>query len=217
MKILILTLTFFDDGIYKKFYDTQKLTWDSIDVEDIETMFYIGNQTENKIEGNIIHTKIQESISNCGYKTLEAFEQIKNFDFDYIYRTNSSSYVDKNLLKKHISEYGKNSIYSGVVGECYGINFASGCGYTISKDLVHYVIENKSHWDHGLIDDVAISKLLSRINVYPTQSPRYDIYDINENISMDCFHYRIKNHDRNNDCEIMKKLHTLKNEYHNRK
>jgi len=43
MKILILVLSLNDGGIYSKFYDTQKKTWDSIEHDNIETYYYFGN------------------------------------------------------------------------------------------------------------------------------------------------------------------------------
>lgn len=99
MKILILVLSFNDNSIYSHFYDAQKQTWDSINIEDVNTYFYFGDNNENIIIGDKILLNVNESIINCGRKTLECFDMIKDFNFDYIFRTNSSSYIDKELLK----------------------------------------------------------------------------------------------------------------------
>jgi hypothetical protein len=216
MKILILSLSFFDNGIYSKFYKTQKSTWDSINVDGISTMYYVGNSEEEKVEGNIIYTTTSESLENAGYKTLKAFELTKDIPYDVIYRTNASSYVDKLILKKFISDKDYKSIYCGVIGHHAGFEFASGSGYFISKDLVNYVLENKDLWDHGLIDDVALAKLLNKINTPVLPAPRYQVYPSDRNIPLDYFHYRFKNNDRSSDCELMNRLHTLKNEFYNR-
>ena len=210
MKILILCLSHFDGGVYTKFYKTQKSSWDSIEVEDVKTFFYIGNQTENSIENDVIKTTVSESLLNCGYKTLEAFKLIRDFDYDFIFRTNSSSYVDKLLLKDYLSDKPKQKYYSGVVGNHYGITFSSGCGYIITKDLVNLVLDNENLWNHGLIDDVAISFLLKNFGINPTPAPRFDILNLDNTTPLHFYHYRLKCHDRNLDCERMLNLHKMK-------
>lgn len=210
MKVLILTLSYFDDDIYTKFYNTQNETWNSLEVDGVETFFITGNDNSDEINGNLLKTNVEESLLNCGHKTLRSFDLIKNFDFDFIYRTNSSSYVDKKLLKKYLLDKPKENFYSGLVGNYHGILFASGSGFVISKDLVNLVLEKKDDWNHEYIDDVSLGFLLTNNNIEPTPSLRYDITSIDEKVPLDYYHYRIKNYDRNQDCEIMKNLHTMK-------
>lgn len=210
MKILILCLSHFDNDIYTKFYKTQKNTWDSIEVEDVKTLYFVGNKKGNYIKDEIINTDVSESLINCGYKTLKAFELVKDFDFDFIFRTNSSSYVDKFLLKQYLNEKPKEKFYSGVVGNHEGITFSSGSGFIITKDLVDLVLQNKNFWNHGLIDDVALGLLLKKFGINPTPAPRYDILNLDENTPLHFYHYRLKCHDRNLDCDRMINLHKMK-------
>jgi hypothetical protein len=49
MKVLILVLSVNDGKHYSEFFETQKKTWDSIDVDDFKTFYYFGNSLENKI------------------------------------------------------------------------------------------------------------------------------------------------------------------------
>lgn len=210
MKILILCLSHFDNDIYTKFYKTQKNTWDSIEVEDVKTLYFVGNKKGNYIKDEIINTDVSESLINCGYKTLKAFELVKDFDFDFIFRTNSSSYVDKFLLKQYLNEKPKEKFYSGVVGNHEGIKFSSGSGFIITKDLVDLVLQNKNFWNHGLIDDVALGLLLKKFGINPTPAPRYDILNLDENTPLHFYHYRLKCHDRNLDCDRMINLHKMK-------
>lgn len=210
MKVLILCLSYFDNTTYTKFYDTQKKTWDSLEIEGVKTFYFVGNENRNFIDKDVIYTDVKESLFNCGYKTLKAFDLIKDYDFDFIFRTNSSSYVDKLLLKKYLQEKPKQKLYSGVIGNHAGITFSSGSGFIITKDLVQLVLENRKLWNHGLIDDVALGLLLKNFGVEPTAAPRYDINILDENTPLHFYHYRLKCHDRNLDCERMINLHKLK-------
>lgn len=224
MNILILVLSCNDNGIYSKFFETQKNTWDSINVEGIETFYFFGDHDKDEIIDNRILINLKEttkiesdgnlSVTNSGLKTLKSFEMIKNMDFDYVFRTNSSSYVDKKLLIDFINNKPKTKYYSGFIGNHGKITFASGSGFFLSKDLINLLIENKNRWDHSLIDDVSIAGLLKEFGVSPENNPRYDVY--NENIPLDYFHYRIKTRNRNDDCKLMELIHNKKNELYNR-
>jgi hypothetical protein len=224
VNILILVLSCHDNGIYSKFFETQKNTWDSINVEGIETFYFFGDHDKDEIIDNRILINLKEttkiesdgnlSVTNSGLKTLKSFEMIKNMDFDYVFRTNSSSYVDKKLLIDFINNKPKTKYYSGFIGNHGKITFASGSGFFLSKDLINLLIENKNRWDHSLIDDVSIAGLLKEFGVSPENNPRYDVY--NENIPLDYFHYRIKTRNRNDDCKLMELIHNKKNELYNR-
>jgi hypothetical protein len=212
MKIIVLVLSYTGNTTYSDFYNTQKTTWDSIHVDDVQTFYLLGNSDKNEIVDNIIFTDVKESESNCGYKTIKAFELLKNYDYDFIFRTNSGSYVDKFLLQKYSIDKPSESFYSGVIGHHNNISFASGSGYFISRDLVDLVLEKKDIWDHAHIDDVALGKLLSQFGVKPSPSQRYDLLTpLTENISMNYFHYRLKNmNNRQVDVENMKKIFDMK-------
>jgi hypothetical protein len=219
-KILIIVLSYNDNAIYSKFYKAQKETWGSVNVNNVETYYLFGNHHRNEIIGNEILTNINEPITtirklhlnHCGRKTIEAFELVKDFDFDYIFRTNSSSYVDKQLLLNYSLDKPTNNYYSAVIGNFEGVLFASGSGYFISKDLVNLVLENKDKWDYNFgDDDNALGKLLNAFGVRPQPNNRFDILNQPANIApMDYFHYRLKSSDRNIDIHNMYELFRLK-------
>lgn len=210
MKILILVLSHNDNGgIYSEFYKTQKETWDSTDIDDVQTFFYFGNSEQNKIIGNEIHTNTPEGLVNCGYKTIEVFKLIYEMDFDFIFRTNSSSYVDKQILKSYLETKPKEKYYSGIIGNHNGIPFCSGSGFILTKDLVKMLIDNEKILDYTFIDDVCFGKFFSSKGIQLIPSKRFDI--INDNRPpIDYFHYRLKTENRMNDIENMKKIHKNK-------
>jgi hypothetical protein len=211
MKILIIVLSHKDNGIYSDFYESQKKTWDSINVEGVETYYLFGNHNCDEIVGNeILVDVVENNFNNCGHKTLKSFILTKDVEYDYIFRTNSSSYVDKNLLLEYIKDKPLENYYSGVIGNHNGIKFSSGCGYFISRNLVQLLIDNSDRWNHNHIDDVLVGELLCWLGHNPTSNPRFDV-GYNTNIPTNYFHYRLKTDNRINDIKNMYKIHQLKN------
>ncbi len=210
MKILIVVLSYFDNSIYTKFYESQNESWNSVHVEGVDTFFLIGNSSKDEIVGNLIKTNVGESLYNCGHKTIRAFELLKDYDYDYIFRTNSSSYIDKQMLKDYLLDKPRNNFYSGVIGNYNNILYASGSGLAISKDAVDLVLQKKDRWNHNYIDDISLGLLLGEFNVLPTLAPRLDIQKVDNETPMDYYHYRIKTSNRLNDCQYMKTIFEFK-------
>ena len=169
------------------------------------------------IEKNEISTFVPDLYSLIGAKTLEAFKiSLEKFDFDFIFRTNASSYLDLRGLKGYLEDKPKNNFYAGVIGNHQSINFASGCGYFISRDLVDKVLINRDLWDHNHIDDVSLGKLLTEelqadiqeVKRIDIDSSDFDLSLVKSN-PLKVFHYRCKAADPNTTIRIMKALHTL--------
>lgn len=212
IKIIILVLSH-NVGIYNEFYKTQNNTWDSINHENIETFYYFGNSPENKIEGKNIFTTASESYNNCTPKTIEAFKLLQNKKFDVLFRTNSSSYIDKNLLYNFVLNKIHDIKYMGTSGEYNNIQFVSGSGYFISRKVFDLILEKSNQINQQYIDDVALAKLLYEYNIYPQQlqSERFQVEeDPNSKTPMNYFHYRFSDHHVNNNIERMKELHNFK-------
>lgn len=211
MKILILVLTYLDNDIYTNFYNKQNETWNSINNEHVSVYFYIGNGQKKEITGHFIVNDTPESIENEAYKLLNSFEKTLGWDYDYIFHTNSSSYIDKKLLYDWLIDKPRENFYSGVVGHYYGNVFASGCGFTLSKDVVKLILENQKKWQHGCCDDATLGILLSELNIKVCPAPRFDIFNQNiSNIPKDYFHYRCKTNDRNYDLTTFDRIFQIK-------
>lgn len=164
-----------------------------------------------------IVTTVPDLYSLIGMKTIEAFTaSIQNLDFDYIYRTNVSSYVDLTQLNEFIRNKPRSGYYAGAIGAHQGIKFASGCGYFLSRDVVNKVLENRDLWDHNLIDDVSLGKLLTKeLNIEVQGVERIDLDTINFSMvqikskSQSVFHYRCKATDPKVTIQIMKSVHKI--------
>ena len=120
-------------------------------------------------EGGFLYrliTPTPEGWAFIGEKTLQAFKYLlENHDFDFIFRTNTSSYVDAARLLQRLHDMPKSGVYAGFVGTALGkLKFASGAGILLSRDVVKRICDHASEWKHGLIDDVALADLISRFD-----------------------------------------------------
>ena len=213
MKILILVLSFDDGGIYSEFTKCQKNTWVAVSVDGIETLYYFGNSNVVEKRGEDLHLFTEEGLYNIGKKTLKCFEYIKNLNFDYVYRVNSISYVDKTKLKLFLEDKPRNNFYCGLIGQFQDYHYASGSGYVLSKNLLHTVLDSSSDWGHTLIDDVALGKLLTSKNVTITPALRADVVTnhfldlLLKPIPLTYHHYRFKSKNKKLDIKQMKRTY----------
>lgn len=145
---------------------------------------------------NTIYTKDIETYSPGIFnKTIKSIEYcLNNFKFDYIYRTNLSSFLELNKMYNFISN---NHIeYGGVIGNHNNINFASGSGFFISKEACNFLINYDRQINiNEYLDDVIIAKILTK----KYKIDFIDRIDINKvdnistyNTDTGIFHYRCK-------------------------
>lgn len=205
--VIILVLSHFEEP-YVMLENCIKNTWANHNFDNVKLFFYHGGEKELIYPDKII-TNYPEGLDNIGYKTIRTFEiLLKNYDFDYVFRTNSSSYINIEKLLTYLENKPRKSFYHGLIGKHLDLNYASGSGYFLSKDLVEKIVENKNFWPHQLIDDLAIAHLLRDLNVYPSEAPRLDIRNtpLPDTINQH-FHFRCKTSgDRTGDVIIMNEL-----------
>jgi len=159
--------------------------------KDTNTIYI--KDTESLIPG--IYNKTVASIDDC----------LRTIDFDFIYRTNLSSFLDLNRLYEF---FLSNKIdYGGYIGNHEGILFASGSGFILSREACKYLVSNTM--ESELLDDVIIAKILSP-KYSPQFIPRKDIQTISELMNpSESFHYRCKTSNNHlNTCEIMNALYS---------
>lgn len=185
---------------------------------DIEEVPY---QVSTYGEVSRLITKSPEDWSLIGLKTIQALRHVLDkYDFDFVFRTNTSSYLDVDLLKDYLTKLPKNRVYGGVVGKVFhDTEFASGAGILLSRDMVELICENSESWKHGLVDDVAIAEIIKEfaLPVVPiTPLPRLDLPTLdaaqatdNETIRNN-FHFRCKSSSADETIKIMRYIHEVK-------
>src|SRR6188768_669577 len=109
MKVLILVLS---TDSYYQLTNCQKATWGSKKVENVRVAYYYGRPVKNNTTEDY-YFDIREDHDTIGIKTLKAFEYFLKEDFDYLFRINSSSYVDQEKVLKWLEDKPKAEFYAG--------------------------------------------------------------------------------------------------------
>ena len=106
--------------------EAQKETWDSVEVEGVDTIYYYSGDKFEQI-GKDLFVKCPPEANMNNYRFRLALDWIFDRDcpYDYIFRTNASSYINKAVLKEYIKTLPKTKVYNGKLGG----GFASGCGF----------------------------------------------------------------------------------------
>lgn len=162
---------------YRNIENNIRNTWFKLKNEEVEIFFYsdseesLKDRKETYLDGDTIMVPCQDGFNTLGIKTINAFEWVfDNYRFDYIYRSNLGSMIYPDRIIKFLEDKPKDKFYCGIVGkDTYylgrEVEFASGSGYFLSKDLVEEVIKNKRIWPHHVVDDVALGHVIGSIGI----------------------------------------------------
>lgn len=151
-----------------------------------------------------------------GLKTIQSFRFVlDNYDFDYIFRTNTSSYVDGPQLVRFTKQLSPGDIYAGFQGLAPTGPFASGAGMLLSRSLLERVLAKASRWRHGLNEDVALSILIkeeleSDIKITPLKRLQFESVEqvsrARDDEIKETFHFRCKTKSANETVQIMREI-----------
>ena len=194
MNLVVLVLDSFTQNSIRN-SKIQKSTW----VKDVsnycEVLFYKGG-LETIRSGHDLLLNCSDTYSDMGIKTLKAFEWVdSNLSYDYIFRTNTSSYVNYKNLINYLKKIQEESIdYCGYIGDYDGIEYVSGSGIILSEHAIKSIIRYKSELDTEIVEDVAFGKLLKLNEISPIKGKRKDIESHKDirNIDSDEYHIRCR-------------------------
>ena len=158
----------------------QKSTWMKRIEKDVKVLTLSGSDKFNYIE-NDLNVVSPDDYSNISFKTLKGFQWIsENIEFEYIYRTNTSSYIDIKKLHSFCRSNISDCLYRGIKVSNYfkdeHISYVSGSDILLSKNAFDLLIENTDNWDTDLVDDVSIGKILQNLNV-PIEESNSILFD----------------------------------------
>ncbi len=157
MNVLILVLSA-KRSPWGELLECSKATWDSVDHPKTQTLYYCGKSDESSTDKVFYSPELTEELEDVSSRTIEAFGESLKYDWDYLARPNSSCYVHKhNLVDFLRTSIWGNAIF-GVLSS-WGMMWG-GCHYIFSRDVVEKMVANKDKWDHKVMDDESITKLL---------------------------------------------------------
>jgi len=162
-----------------------------------------------------IHVRWPDSYLTFRWKAKGMFKfVIKNYDFDFLFMTTSSSYIRLEELSKLLSVQMTNRFFGGATAYS-GANFAAGSNRVFSRDLVQNLLNRPLDYLPFPIEDVSLSKSVMKDGIKLARLPHLDI-DSLENLHkltdaelLNHYHFRVKSGslDNRNDVAIMKSLH----------
>lgn len=190
---------------------------------DIKAFFIYFNNTQTEdivVENDTMTMKGADSfVPGVLEKSLCAMEYIcRNYSFDYIIRSNMSSLWDYNHLLTHYESLPSTRCVSAYTGMHEGIEFPSGSGFILSRDVAELCVANKPDFDPSLPDDVSFGKFFRNKQIPLLQGRRCDFItkyrftpeEIDNILSQNHYHYRIKYEaDRTHDKDLFSLFYRL--------
>lgn len=182
----------------------QKKIWKE-HLGDFQIIHFIGKKYRDQRELDYVGDKDSEYLVvdtndeyyNIAKKTFLALENINsNYEYDFVFRTNTSSHINFKILKEYIKKNFQSLDYSGsILKAAEGDTIASGAGIFLSKKNVKLILENSDYFDVSLPDDVAIARALNKFNIVPKGLNRIDLKSVPSPkivFKSSNFHYRCR-------------------------
>src|SRR5690349_21252351 len=129
MKTLVLVLAS-RESPYPALVEAIRRTWARATVVDVEVLFYFGGDALSVSEW-AVYLPVPDDSRRLGDKTIACFEQVlSTHEFDLVFRTNCTTYVDLANLRHYVStEAAAVGYYAGKGASHDSVDFAVGSGY----------------------------------------------------------------------------------------
>lgn len=230
---IINLVLYSNDNQYNEMYKLTRKYYKLFE-PNVKTIYYRFNDkiiNNYELNDDILEIKGKESyIPGILDKTIKAFEYInKNYDYDYIIRSNISTIINFNLLQEKLNS--NNIEYGGILkwklewldkqagitnNELFGTIYASGTGIILSNKSINLLLNNKDKINYNIIDDVSIGSFFhinyKNIKVISFDKQFLFVPDLNGNESKlieflkskpNIIAYRNRNNDRKIDVKQM--------------
>lgn len=206
MRILILVLSYTEHP-YNGLMQAQWETWDREWIKDCTVVYYTG-QGMYMTHRHVLcphATPVSDEYYQMHWKFKLALDGIDLRTIDFIFRTNSSSYINKEKLLKHAEKLPKEKCYSGwSLGEKEAV---SGAGIWLSPDMVDILKEELPPGEQ-CEEDILIGRILHKKHGIEIQDDRSrcDVSDV-DLANLGAYHFRFKTSDRLQDIRNIYALH----------
>lgn len=168
-----------------------------------------------RLKDPAIHAQVKDMYLTFPWKLLAMYKYVlKNYEFDYLFRTTSSSYVRAIELSKISEVLPRKKYYGGAIAY-EGARFAAGNNVLMSRDLVERIALRKCVINPTIIEDVSLGNYINSIGIELYPLPQINIDSIEKLNSLSDeelignFHFRLRSGSmqKRNDVEIMHELH----------
>lgn len=213
-KILVLVLSY-NEPPYSDLMHAQQQTWYREPESNVETMFYYGSLPKN-YPGNMmvfpnggLQFDTTDNYYMMHWKFKLALDAVWDMEWDLIFRTNSSSYVHKDRLKKYCATLPLEKIYGGWTmcdSNFDGGYCVSGAGIFLSRDYAD-VLRKELKNQPECEEDVLIGRILRPHGARPFDDQSRVEYSPHPGFFTDGYHVRFKTRDRVRDAQNMITYH----------
>lgn len=155
------------------------------------------------------HYPVEESIiPGLLQKTMLAFKDFLESDYEFVIRTNLSSIFIWDRLRAYMEKWKD---IADVAGFSETRDHFTGCNIILNRGVVQLLYENKDSLEYSVEDDLAISRFILKNDIRYTWAPRYDMIDNTIALHgteepLEIFHVRVKGSNRMQDVSAMYEL-----------
>ena len=169
LKILMLILSSDIDPIYTELQESWKKFMKSH--PQIDCWFYKADPTLEEeymfTDDYTLKVKCEDGYGKLYTKmtlALKAIKAVKGFDeYDYFCRPNESSFFIFDRYLDFLKDKPRKNVGIGKYGSHQGLPYLSGCGFTLSMDVVERMLElNQKDY---IVDDVTVGIVLKKLEV----------------------------------------------------
>ena len=200
---------FTDNVRYSKGWPIQRL----FDRHQLATVSKSGSHLVR--QHNDLKINIPEGLRYLGLKVIESIKYLHENNYDIIYKTTLSSLVNPKMFSEVIERIQLNSPFYGGTQIVYGHRpFVSGANLVINRKTTEIILGSLHNWNHGLLDDVALGRLLEgQVAITPIRSMNFsslgDLMNCTDLELSEAMHFRCKSSSAfRNDVEIMNEVLT---------
>ena len=133
--------------------------------------FYRGGYEENKLEGDVLQLKCDDTLKETFLKTLIAIKTFKDAGFDFIIRLNTSNWINMEMLYETLDTLNPDEpeiIGANLViqDKSYGIPFLRGNFLVLNRRIIKDLLNSLNGKQYTLVDDLGIALNLCRYYQY---------------------------------------------------
>lgn len=180
MKVLILVMSARREP-WGALMDAQMETWDSEDHPQAQTLYYIGKSDIPWTPRVFSSPELGEELEDISPRTIEAFKKSLDYEWEYMARVHSSTYVHKDNLVKFCHRLPRHKVIRGVMTGGENPFMWGGCHYIFSRDVIFSFVANKNRWNTKVMEDSSITELCQTLDLPLTSEGWSATINMNEN------------------------------------
>lgn len=169
-------------GYYPALKQKQRSTWDSIIRMDVDTVYY-SSGTSTERSGSKLILDCREGKGHFYTKTMMALKELlqDDNDWDYIFKTDNSAYIDKEELIHVLKDKPRTEYYGGHLYQTAYVSthpFFWGEGVALSRDVVKFLVREyeTSKIVRSGVEDVHIGILLHELFPWDNSLTIHEFY-----------------------------------------